>query len=172
MSGYRARPRQRKFTATSARPRNFPRLAAYGGSLYATLNSVAPIGTGLYEIDIVTPANTRRIGELPDDLVAPEGLGLLISPLTTSFIREGSKLFYTNARVDARVATWARASAGVGLDGRVLRSDGTTAFWGESFHLFNEVTTVLQQAGLATDDRIMLADVSLTGSPNRATDAQ
>ena len=85
-------------------------LIVFGGGLYAAAyNSTST--TELYSVDIDTPANTRLVGVFPTAFNRPTGGGILLAPISTSFVEEGTNLYYTDARADARIETWARAGA-------------------------------------------------------------
>ena len=89
-------------------------ISAIAGSVYVSDFDVMTGDSDLYELDFDVQANTHKVGDLPPALQKPEGGGLMFAPLNTSFIAEGSNLYYTNARVDARIASWARANGASG----------------------------------------------------------
>ena len=82
-------------------------LIVFGGSLYAAVYATTGT-TDLYRVDIGTPANTRLAGVFPSGLNRPTGGGILLAPLSTSFVEEGTNLYFTNARADARILAIAR----------------------------------------------------------------
>ena len=100
-------------------------LIVFGGSLYASVNSSSGT-TDFYFVDLDTPANTRLVGAFPSGFNRPTGGGILLAPLSTSFVEEGTNLYHTNARVDARIETWARAGASSTPDPDRLGTGGAT----------------------------------------------
>ena len=82
-------------------------LIVFGGSLYASVNSSSGT-TDFYSVDLDTPANTRLVGVFPSAFNRPTGGGILLAPLSTSFVEEGTNIYYTNARADARILAPAR----------------------------------------------------------------
>ena len=61
-------------------------------------------------MDEDTGAATSLGADIPVGSSVVQGLVSLELPTTTSLIPEGANLYYTNARADARISTWARAN--------------------------------------------------------------
>ena len=76
-------------------------------------------GTKVYFVpDVTAPATDTFIANLPSGISNVLALSTVNRPLTTAFIPEDQNLYYTNARVDARILPTART--------------GSTARWGKT----------------------------------------
>ena len=130
-------------------------LIVFGGSLYAAAYHSSS-ATDLYAIDLVTPANTRLVGVFPSEFNRPTGGGILLAPLSTSFVEEGTNLYYTNARADARILAPARTSNTDRWAKNKLPSD---IFYGTPGSGTDEVFVVATPSGRPTPTASTVADI-------------
>ena len=109
------------------------------GGVYATHDpTTGTAQDNLYRVDLEN-ASVSLVGAFPAGARNLDAAAVITTGLTTTFVPEGTRPYFTNGRVDARIASWARANSpsgtaavarlGTGTPSTTtyLRGDGTWA---------------------------------------------